>query len=94
MVGILVSFWDGLFAGAMLVSERVVVILFLAILSIIEGLTKNPTEKKSRINLTQRSCGRTGVIILPTQTMHYYKRNPTKLPYMCIKFDPLKMGPI
>ena len=25
----------------------------------------------------------TGVIILPTQTMHYYKGNPSKLPYIC-----------
>ena len=28
--------------------------------------------------------GFSGVIIFPAQTMHYYKGNPTKLPYICI----------
>ena len=29
--------------------------------------------------------------MLPTQTMHYYKENPSKSPYICIElFDPPK----
>ena len=32
--------------------------------------------------------GYTGVIILPTQTMHYYKGNSSKLPYICIVWFP------
>ena len=28
-----------------------------------------------------------GVILLPTQTMHLYKGNPSNLPYICINFD-------
>lgn len=28
-----------------------------------------------------------GVIIFPTQTMHYYKEDPSKLPYICYLFD-------
>ena len=33
-----------------------------------------------------------GVIILPTQTMQYYRGNPANLPDICIKFDFPKMG--
>ena len=29
-----------------------------------------------------------GIIILPTQTMHYYKGNPSKVPYICIVWFP------
>ena len=30
-----------------------------------------------------------GVLILPTQTMHYYKGNPSKLPFICsVSFPP------
>ena len=32
-----------------------------------------------------------GVIILPTQTMHYYTGNPSKLPYIVL-FHPPPMG--
>ena len=30
---------------------------------------------------------KSGVIILPTQTMHYYKGNPSNWPYIYVKFD-------
>ena len=33
----------------------------------------------------------TGVIILPTQTMHYYRENPSRIPYICIVLIPLKL---
>ena len=32
------------------------------------------------------------VIILPTQTMHDQRGNPSNLPYLCIEFDPPKTG--
>ena len=33
-----------------------------------------------------------GHYMTPTQTMHYYRGNLSKSPYICIKFDALKMG--
>ena len=46
----------------------------------------------------QKKCNRkpkqskAGIIILPTQTMHYYKENPSKLPSICCLFHSPQNG--
>ena len=37
----------------------------------------------NRIHLVKKKRGKPGVIIFPTQTMHHYRGNASKSPYIC-----------
>ncbi len=45
-------------------------------------------SKKTHFRPTKNHQKDTGLIILPAQTIHYCKGNPSKSPYICIKLDP------
>ena len=54
-----------------------------------------PELSNCKLSLQQKCINKhpyinTGAMMLPSQTMHYYKGHPPKLPYICIKFDPPK----
>ena len=52
---------------------------------------KFPGFRKAKIRKTRNDKRNTiGVIILPTQTRHYHRGNPSKLPYICIVWSSQK----
>ena len=59
----------------------------------IRSVPKTGRKRGTFVELQDDIFFETGVIILPTQRMHYCKGNPSKLPYICIVDSP-KMGPI
>ena len=69
-----------------------------------DGHNRKKCEEKTKICFTSAQLGPNlktverflasmsqGHYMTPTQTMHYYKENPSKIPYICIKFDSPKM---
>ena len=63
-----------------LIQEEETMLCFLCIIHPINlRATENPTKCAAK---TRNTSMHTGVIILPAQTMHYYKGNSPKLPYL------------
>lgn len=52
------------------------------------------TERMVFFGLSNHLQAFQGSSFLPIQIMHYWKENPSRLPYDCIKFDPCKNGHI
>ena len=60
--------------------------------NVIPDTSTRDTHYHFRWDETQQKAASTGVIIVPTQTMHYYNGNPSKIPHNLHSLIPLKMG--